>query len=104
MGSSLLEEYEQNGFAFRRDVLSADEVGVLTTDLDEILAAEADARRVILEADGVTPRTVVNPHLYPRRLCSADPPSRATRSGRGASGRAGLRLADGRQLQGGLRR
>jgi ectoine hydroxylase len=64
MASSLLEEYEENGFAFRRDVLSADEVGVLTTDLDELLAIEADPQRVILEADGVTPRTVVNPHLY----------------------------------------
>jgi ectoine hydroxylase len=64
MGSSLLGEYEENGFVFRRDVLSAEEVGVLTGDLDEILAAAADPQRVILEADGVTPRTVVNPHLY----------------------------------------
>ena len=64
MGSSLLKEYEENGFAFRPDVLSADEVGVLTADLDEILAGEPDGQRVILESDGVTPRTVVNPHLY----------------------------------------
>jgi L-proline 4-hydroxylase len=64
MGSSLLAEYEEQGFVFRPDVLSATEVGVLTADLDDVLATEADARRVILEADGVTPRTVVNPHLY----------------------------------------
>jgi ectoine hydroxylase len=64
MGSPLLAEYEEKGFVFCPDLLSVAEVGVLTTDLDEILAAGADERRVILEADGVTPRTVVNPHLF----------------------------------------
>lgn len=64
MGSPLLAEYEEQGFVFCPDVLSAAEVGVLTADLDDVLATEADGRRVILEADGVTPRTVVNPHLY----------------------------------------
>ena len=64
MGSPLLAEYEEQGFVFCLDVLSAAEVGVLTADLDDVLATEADGQRVILEADGVTPRTVVNPHLY----------------------------------------
>ncbi|HET6174085.1 MAG TPA: phytanoyl-CoA dioxygenase family protein [Gaiellales bacterium] len=64
MRSSLFGEYEQNGFVFCPELLTAAEVGVLTSDLDEILAAETDGRRVILEADGVTPRTVVNPHLH----------------------------------------
>ena len=64
MGSPLLAEYEEQGFVFCPDVLSAAEVGVLTAELDQVLASEADGRRVILEADGVTPRTVVNPHLY----------------------------------------
>jgi ectoine hydroxylase len=64
MGSSLRGEYEQNGFVFRPDLLSPAEVAVLTTDLDEVLAAAPDDQRVILEKDGSTPRTVVNPHLY----------------------------------------
>jgi ectoine hydroxylase len=64
MGSPLLAEYEEQGFVFCPDVLSAAEVGVLTADLDQVLASASDGRRVILEADGVTPRTVVNPHLY----------------------------------------
>lgn len=64
MGSSLLAEYEENGFVFQPELLSAEEVGVLTADLDEVLASGADEQRVILEADGITPRTVVNPHLY----------------------------------------
>jgi ectoine hydroxylase len=64
MGSSLNLEYEEKGFVFCPGLLSAPEVGVLTADLDAILAADPDERRVILEADGVTPRTVVNPHLY----------------------------------------
>jgi ectoine hydroxylase len=64
MGSSRLAEYTDKGFIFRPDLLSAAEVGVLTADLDEILAGGPDEQRVIVEADGVTPRTVVNPHLY----------------------------------------
>jgi ectoine hydroxylase len=64
MGSSLLAQYEEKGFVFRPELLSAGDVGVLTSDLEETLASGADDQRVILEADGVTPRTVVNPHLY----------------------------------------
>ena len=61
---SLLAQYEEKGFVFRPELLSAGDVGVLTSDLEETLASGADDQRVILEADGVTPRTVVNPHLY----------------------------------------
>jgi ectoine hydroxylase len=64
MASALRSEYERAGFAFRPGLLTAAEIGVLTDDLDVILAAPPNPQRVIREKDGVTPRTVVNPHLY----------------------------------------
>lgn len=58
------EDYAATGFIFRPGVLSRDEVTVLTDELDRILSGAEPHGGVIYETDGVTPRTVVNPHLY----------------------------------------
>jgi len=64
MASSLIEDYEKNGFIFVPSVLTRVEVDVLTNDLETTLKAKPEEPRVILEKDGATPRTVLNPHLY----------------------------------------
>lgn len=58
------QEYEARGYVFRPDLLTAAEVAILNGELDRILAAPRDERRVILEMDERTPRTVVNPQLW----------------------------------------
>jgi ectoine hydroxylase len=57
-------EYEEQGFIFRPDLLTSADVGVMTDELDRILRADPPHAGVILEADGRTPRSVFNPHLY----------------------------------------
>ncbi|MCB1378021.1 MAG: phytanoyl-CoA dioxygenase family protein [Alphaproteobacteria bacterium] len=65
MASELVSEYERQGFAFRPNLLSPAEVAVVIAELNRILTSYGDdPLRVIREKDGVTPRTVVNPHVY----------------------------------------
>jgi ectoine hydroxylase len=64
MASEMAAEYADRGYVFREGLLSADEVRVLTDELDRILSGHEPAAGVIFETDGVTPRTVFNPHLY----------------------------------------
>jgi ectoine hydroxylase len=65
MASTLANEYQEQGFAFRRSLLSPAELVILNTELErELAAGSGDAKRVIMEKDGVTPRTVVNPHVH----------------------------------------
>lgn len=65
MTSKLVAEYEEQGFAFRPSLLSPAEVAVVNAELERVLKAHSgDPERVIMEKDGVTPRTVVNPHVY----------------------------------------
>lgn len=65
MDARSVSEYRDLGFLFAPELLSGAEVDVVRAETDRILAAHAgDAARVILEKDGVTPRTVVNPHLH----------------------------------------
>jgi ectoine hydroxylase len=65
MPSALVSEYETQGFAFRPSLLSAEEARIITGQLEHIIARDgADPQRVIMEKDGVTPRTVVNPHVH----------------------------------------
>jgi|tagenome__1003787_1003787.scaffolds.fasta_scaffold20625727_1 ectoine hydroxylase len=64
MASSAAAEYAEAGFVFRPELLRADEVRVLTDELERILAGGEPAAMILFETDGVTPRTVVNPHLY----------------------------------------
>ena len=64
MASTAVAEYVERGFVVCPALLSPAEVGVLTGELDRILAGEYPAAGVIMEKDGTTPRTVFNPHLY----------------------------------------
>jgi ectoine hydroxylase len=64
MASSAAAEYAETGFIFRPELLRADEVRVLTDELDRILSGAEPRAGIIYETDGVTPRTVFNPHLY----------------------------------------
>src|SRR4029079_10642784 len=57
-------EYEDQGFIYRPELLTADDVQVMTDELDVILRTEPARPGVILEKDGTTPRSVFNPHLY----------------------------------------
>ena len=56
-------EYDEQGFIFRPELLSADEVKTINHELDGILAG-GPRPGVVLEKDGVTPRSVFNPQLY----------------------------------------
>ena len=64
MASNLAAEYADRGFVFHEGLLSADEVGVLTDELDRILGGDPPNAGIIWETDGTTPRTVFNPQLY----------------------------------------
>jgi L-proline 4-hydroxylase len=57
-------EYDEQGFIYRPELLTPDDVGVMTDELDRILSAVPPHPGVILEKDGSTPRSVFNPHLY----------------------------------------
>jgi ectoine hydroxylase len=63
--SSTIAEYEEQGFVFQSGLLSPDEVATITDELDRILAG-GPRPGLVLEADGRTPRSVFNPHLYSR--------------------------------------
>jgi ectoine hydroxylase len=60
----LVTDYLRDGFAFRPGLLSATEAGVVVRETEELLAGERRADRFLLEKDGATVRTIVNPHLY----------------------------------------
>lgn len=65
MPSELRREFETQGYAFRPNLLTAEEVGVVNAELARILDQHiGDPLKIIKEKDGVTPRTVVNPHVY----------------------------------------
>ena len=65
MEPGMMARYRDRGFVFVPGLLDASEIAIVRAELDRILAAHAaDPARVILEKDGVTPRTVVNPHLH----------------------------------------
>ncbi len=64
MTSTMQRDYDEQGFAFRPELLSTAEAAALNAELDRILALPLDDKRVILEKDGKTPRTVVNPQLW----------------------------------------
>src|SRR5262249_60437677 len=61
--SSQKAEYDEQGYIFRPGLLSADEVKTITDELDGILAG-GPRPGLVLEKDGVTPRSVFNPQLY----------------------------------------
>jgi ectoine hydroxylase len=63
MASSAAAEYDEKGFVFCPSLLTAEEVAVLTDELDAILAGPPRPG-LIMEKDGTTPRTVFNPQLY----------------------------------------
>ncbi len=65
MASKMAAEYADRGYVFRESLLSADEVGVLTDELDRILSGRVAGRRASSSRrTASTPRTVFNPHLY----------------------------------------
>jgi ectoine hydroxylase len=57
-------EYDDQGYIYRPELLTPDDVGVMTDELDRILTADPPHPGVIFEKDGRTPRSVFNPHLY----------------------------------------
>ena len=61
--SSPTAEYDEQGYIFRPELLSADEVKTITDELDRILE-DGSKPGIVLEKDGVTPRSVFNPQLY----------------------------------------
>lgn len=60
----MLDDYREKGFVFAPGLLSAPDVAVINDALGAILAREDDPNRIIREADGTTPRTIVNPHMW----------------------------------------
>ncbi|MEZ5776050.1 MAG: phytanoyl-CoA dioxygenase family protein [Hyphomicrobiaceae bacterium] len=64
MTDEFKREYEERGFVFRPQLLSAAEMKVLNDEVDRIIAAPRDDKRIIREKDGVTPRTIVNAQLW----------------------------------------
>ena len=64
MSNDLVAEYQRDGYAFRPDVLTPDEVNVLNAETARLLAGVRSPERFIVEKDTTTVRTVANPHLY----------------------------------------
>ncbi|MDX6376854.1 MAG: L-proline 4-hydroxylase [Gaiellaceae bacterium] len=64
MASKMAAEYADRGYVFRESLLSTDEITVLTDELDRIVGGHEPQAGIIFETDGITPRTVFNPHLY----------------------------------------
>jgi ectoine hydroxylase len=60
----LVHDYRRDGFAYRSALLSATEARVLVDETERLLTGERPAERFLLEKDGATVRTIVNPHLY----------------------------------------
>jgi len=57
-------EYAEQGFVLQPGLLSIEETRVLNAEVDRILDQTLDEERLILEKDGKTVRTVLNPHLW----------------------------------------
>jgi alanine racemase len=57
-------EYADRGFVLQPGLLSIEETRVLNAEVDRILDQAFDEKRLILEKDGETVRTVLNPHLW----------------------------------------
>ncbi len=64
MVQDLVADYDRDGFVFRPGLLSAIEADVLVHETERLLAGERHPDRFLLEKDGSTVRTIVNPHLY----------------------------------------
>ncbi len=64
MVQDLIADYVGDGFAFRPGMLSSTEAGVLVHETERLLLGEHRADQFVLEKDGSTVRTIVNPHLY----------------------------------------
>ena len=64
MTTTAAAEYDEQGFIFRPNLLTPEDVGAMTDELDRILGADPPHAGVIFEKDGRTPRSVFNPHLY----------------------------------------
>lgn len=60
----LATEYQRDGFAFRPGLLSAAESQVLVRETERLLDGDRPADRFVLEKDGTTVRTIVNPHRF----------------------------------------
>lgn len=64
MVQNLITDYLRDGFAYRPELLSATEAGVLADETQRLLGSEHHPDRFLLEKDQETVRTIVNPHLY----------------------------------------
>jgi L-proline 4-hydroxylase len=64
MSGELVDQYRDDGFAFRSGLLSIDEAAVLVEETERLLGGERPADRFLFEKDGSTVRTIVNPHLF----------------------------------------
>ncbi|MEO8264919.1 MAG: phytanoyl-CoA dioxygenase family protein [Ilumatobacteraceae bacterium] len=60
----LVIDYQCDGFAFRPGLLSVAECQVLVGETDRLLSGECRPDRFVLEKDGGTVRTIVNPHRF----------------------------------------
>jgi ectoine hydroxylase len=64
MVHDLATDYQRDGYAFRPGLLSATEAEILVHETERLLQGERRPDRFLLENDGATVRTIVNPHLY----------------------------------------
>lgn len=64
MPSDLVDRYRADGFAFRPGLLSTTEAAVVVGETERLLGGDRPADRFLLEKDGSTVRTIVNPHLF----------------------------------------
>ncbi len=60
--STSIEEHGDRGYVFQPGLLSSADVRTITDELDRILAGQPQG--MVLEKDGVTLRSVFNPHRY----------------------------------------
>ncbi len=61
---TVIDDYAEQGFVFRPGLLSPAEVAALNAALGRLLEGEPAPDRIILEKDGRTVRTVINPQLH----------------------------------------
>ena len=64
MSRGLVDDYRRDGFVFRPGLLSSGEAGVLVGETERLLRGDRPPERFLLEKDGSTVRTIVNPHLF----------------------------------------